>query len=182
MSVSRNLIKNILSNIGNIVQETLNVRTATYRKEVARQLKENGYDYFNGGKSTEAAHVIKILTLAIHDNLVENFKIQRLRTGNKHQVVDLGERLNVKGSVKNYLLKKETNWRSLGKAKSPLAFAEFLLRNGSDIFVKSLIEHQYKIKWATKGGRPEPFNFYKFCDNQQSEKYLQYTPGRHTPR
>ena len=64
---------------------------------------------------------------------------------------------------------------------SPRDLVEIFDKNVTEDTVQKLFENQYKIRWPTKTGDPEPFNYYEFCKAMKTrcdKDVMNYTTRR----
>ena len=149
-----------------------------FRKKIAKELTDEGY---KGCDDKDADQVIRVLARAVTSPLIKFVDIQ---INNNEQLNKLLASPSGRSKPIEHLL-SVTSWPTL---KSPLDLANKevvgIKQGAPHWFLKNLIERQFQIKWATKNGEPDEFNFYKFCDLERlkpvksKNKHKEMTDGK----
>lgn len=91
-----------------------------------------------------------------------------------------GSKLN--RTIDDYLVANHSR-KVFPRLRSPLGLLRYIgvKKNAPLWFVANLIERQFQIKWATRTGEPEEFNYYDVCGVDKSKakmerRYLEYGP------
>lgn len=144
--------------------------TDEYRGNVAELLTEKGYEGCENVDEVDADQVRNVLAQAVKSSVEKCVDFQDDNNATVEQQLNVllkWPRSKPNRAPTSYL-EKEFAQINLSQLKSPLDIAKPALvgikNDALQAFVKSLIEHQFQIRWATIDGEPKNFNYYKFCN------------------
>ena len=167
-------LDDVLQTLKNVIE---GIETdADYRRDMATQLKEtHGYDDLEAESSAEG--VMKVFALVL--KYIFQMRVNLTEINNDEVEESLYQLLTRDkprpGSLSDYLKSKQA-YAGVRAAKSPLDLAKYLKKGTPQWFVRSLIQHQFDIKWDTDNGEPEDYTFYQFCGMKNTSSFLKYYP------
>ena len=160
----QSLIKNTLSNLTDIA------KTVRRNSEAeVRQIKKD----LECDDNASAKEVMKVLAWAVNEAIQKKVNLSEINTDDyvKNQFKELLEIPSGK-SLQHYFV----NPAILSEAKSPLDMAKKLKKGVPQWLAKNIIQHQFDIRWCTRTGKPNDYNFYQFCDMKNTIELLKYKP------
>ena len=140
--------------------------------DMAYQLRDNGYGV---EESHCAKQVMKALALAVNEAIQEKVNLSQINLNNGwKEYLQLKQLLEVPSSksLHDYFVNRTIPL----EAKSPLDMAKYLKKDVPQWFVRNIIQHQFDIRWYTPTRKPNDYNFYQFCDMNNTTRLLKYTP------
>jgi hypothetical protein len=162
---------------------------AIFRRTVATELKEMGYieaqnvnNDAAGGDDPElnAEQVRDVFVKAVNMSMEYAVDLRKddpsLMEKLKKLLVDTLPSYIQKRQIKHYLTNKLPNLDIQNNLKSPLDFLkkDCIKSSATQTFFIQLIECQFQMKWNTTtaeagiSGRPIPFNYYEFCNEEKT--------------
>ena len=180
----KDLIKDVLAMLREILNQIYT--EDGFKKEIAKQLEDNGYGFFDEKQedNIDADHVIKVLALSINNAMTRKMEIVPSSSSDDdpdntdaiREKLDKLLDVNDGKSMDDYLAK---GWRdSLATATSPFDLAKHVKKSSPQWFVRNLLKRQFEIRWATDTGEPRDFTYHEFCEEEGTTKHLKYKPRK----